>query len=437
MDPIELLQQLVRIRSVNPDGDHQTVAEVVAAALAEAGLATKVVTSPGGHANLVARIEGPTDRPALVLLSHSDVVPVEEDRWSHDPFGGAIVDGMLWGRGALDMKSITVMHAVAAGRLAATGTPTREVIIAVLGDEEAGGDEGARWLLDEHPELVGFGDRRPAPEVISEGAYGLDAGLAHPIIPIALGEKTAVWFDIIASGEPGHGALPPKRQATRELAAILDDVAGAGPPRVHPVIREQFTALAALASGPTRAIFRALGSPGGSILARAVARRLRDAGPIGLLLSDTVTPTTLAAGYKANVVPGQATASFDARLLPDTDVSTFLASVEHKAQAHRATVTNVIRKGHGPVTAAGPLFDLLHDAPAARPQQSVPTASLTPGITDLRFFRARGAAGYGWVPLVLTPELLASVHGHDERIPVDGFNDAVAITSDVVRLAAS
>ena len=438
MEPVELLRQLLQTRSVNPAGDHHTVAELVGAHLANAGLRTKVLTSPGGHANLVARVEGPTDRPALVLLSHSDVVPVEEHRWSRDPFGAELVDGFVWGRGALDMKGITVMHSVAAAQLAASGaTPDREVIVALVGDEEAGGDDGARWLLEDHPELVGFGDHRPAPEVLGEGAYGIDAGLDRSVLPIALGEKTALWFDVVATGESGHGALPPTQQAIRNLAATLDQIAGFGTPRLHPVIREQFATLATAASGSTAAIFRGLASPAGPVLARAVAARLREAGALGLLLSDSVTPTTVAAGYKSNVVPSDARASFDARLLPDTDIPDFVASLQQQAAARSGDVTNVTHKGHGPVSSKGPLFDTLHAASTQIAEAAVPAVSLSPGITDLRFFRARGASAYGWTPLVLTPELLATIHGHDERIPVDGFDHAVTIMSDVVHDAAS
>ncbi len=438
MEPVELLQQLLRFRSVNPSGDHHSDAEVVASHLDRAGLQTKILTSPGGRSNLVARVDGPTDRPALVLLSHSDVVPVEESRWTRDPFGAELVDGFIWGRGALDMKSITVMHAVAAAQLATSGaTPDREVILVMVGDEEAGGDEGARWLVDEHPALVGFGDRRPAPEVIGEGAYGIDAGLRRPVMPIALGEKTAVWFDIVADGPAGHGALPPNQQATVNLASSIVAIAGFGRPRLHPVVREQFATLAAAATGPTAAIFRGLASPAGGLLVRAVANQLRAAGALGLLVSDTVTPTTVAAGYKSNVVPSRATASFDARLLPDTDIQTFVESVQRRAADHGAAVTNVTHKGHGPVSRRGPLFDVLREASAAVGADPITTVSLSPGITDLRFFRARGATAYGWTPLILTRELLGTIHGHDERIPVEDFERAVAVVTDVVRRAAS
>ncbi|HEX6255830.1 MAG TPA: M20/M25/M40 family metallo-hydrolase [Euzebyales bacterium] len=438
MTAVEMLQQLVRMRTVNPPGDEAGVAKEVGAHLAGAGLETRTLVSPGGRANLVARIDGPRDRPALVLLSHSDVVPVEEGHWQRDPFGAEDVDGVIWGRGALDMKGITVMHAAAAAALAqSTRTPTRELIVAVAADEEAGGDEGARWLLDEHADLLGFGDGRPPPEVLGEGAYGVSGMLGAPVVPIALGEKTAVWFEVIASGDSGHGALPPQDQAAVNLAAIVTDIAGFRTPRVHPVMREQFSTLAKAASGPMAGILRALASPVNPAVVRAVASRMRKAGVLGLLLSDSITPTVMAAGYKSNVVPGEARASFDCRLLPDTDVDRFVSSLDRRARRRGGRIADVVQKGHGPVSGKGPLFPVLEQASREIAPGAIPTVSLTPGITDVRFFRARGATGYGWTPLVLTPELLATVHGDDERVPVDGFERAVAVMSDVVLRACT
>lgn len=438
MEPLGLLQELLRIRSINPPGDEGAVATTLDSYLSEAGLETKLLTSPGGRSNLVARLDGPTDQPALVLLSHSDVVPVEQERWSRDPFSGEVADGFVWGRGALDMKGISVMHAVAAAQLARSGRrPAREVIVVMVADEEAGGDEGARWLLDGHAEHVGFGPGRPPPEVIGEGAYGLSGVLPHPVIPIAMGEKTAVLFDLVATGDSGHGALPPQQQAAVNLAAMVTNIAGFGTPRVHPVMREHFSTLADAASGPAAAVFRALASTAGTTLSRGLAPRLRKAGAIGLLLSDSITPTVLSAGYKSNVVPSEAKASFDARLLPDTDVDGFISSIQMTAARHGGRVANVTQKGHGPVSEKSPLFDILRSASAQLVPGAVPTVALTPGITDIRFFRARGATGYGWTPLVLTPELLATIHGHDERIPIAGFDAAVTAMSEVVRQAGT
>jgi acetylornithine deacetylase/succinyl-diaminopimelate desuccinylase-like protein len=434
--PVELLRELLRVRTINPPGDEEEAAALVEAYLSDAGLETQILISPEGRPNLVARLAGPTDHPGLVLLSHSDVVPVEEENWSRDPFGGELAEGFIWGRGALDMKSICVMHAVAAAELARSGhTPSREVIVVVAADEETGGGEGGRWLLDEHATRVGFG-HGPPPEVLGEGAYGLTGMLERPVIPIALGEKTAVWFDVIAEGDPGHGALPPQRQAPVNLANLIDDIAGFGTPRVHPVMQEQFSTLTGATSRTAAAVFRGLASPAGGAVARAIAPRLRKAGVLGLLLSDSTTPTGLKAGYKSNVVPAEARASFDCRLLPDTDIDGFVSSVDKKARRRGGRVANVEHKGHGPVSGKGPLFEILERVSADLVRGAATTVSLSPGITDVRFFRSRGATGYGWCPLVLTAEQLATVHGHDERVGVEDFERAVSAMTDVVHRAS-
>lgn len=437
MSSVDLLCDLVRIPTVNPPGDETEVAGRLEAFLSDAGVHTEILTSPAGRVNVVARVEGPRDTPALVLLSHTDVVPVEETSWTRDPFGAEIVDGFVWGRGTLDMKGIAVMHAMAAAELVRQGgSPTREVVVVAVSDEEAGGDEGARWLLEEHPDKLGFGDGRPPPEVVGEGAYGVSGMVSRPVVPIALGEKTAVWFDIVASGSPGHGAVPPREQAIVNLATILRELAGFGTARVHPVMGDQFAALAPAATGATAAVLRALATPASGTVARLMAAKLRKAGALGLLLSDSVTPTMMTAGYKVNVIPGEASASFDSRLLPDTDIGEFIASVDRKARRHQGRVANITQKGHGPVSGKGPLFDILVDASRQLAPDALPVVSLSPAITDTRFFRARGATGYGWTPLVLTPELLGTIHGHDERVEVARFEQAVAVMSDVVRRAA-
>ena len=438
MGPVDLLQDLLRTRTVNPPGEEAAAAGILEAYLSAAGLKTEILDSPQGRASLIARLDGAHDRPALVLLSHSDVVPVEEESWSRDPFGGEVAEGFVWGRGALDMKSIAVMHAVAVSEVAGSGrTPAREVIVVMAADEEAGGGQGARWLVEEHPDRVGFGEGQPPPEVVTEGAYGLAGMLDRPLMPIALGEKTAVWFDLVAKGDPGHGALPPEQQAPVNLAALIKEIAGFGVPRVHPVMREQLSTLKTAASGKTSAVFRALASPAGGVVARAIAPQLRKAGALGLLLSDSVTPTQIAAGYKSNVVPAEARASFDCRLLPDTDVQEFIASVGKKARSRGGEVANVQQKGHGPVSAKGRLFEVLEQVSRELVPDVVTAVSLSPGITDARFFRARGATAYGWCPLMLTPDLLATIHGHDERIALDDFEKAMSATTDVVVRASS
>jgi acetylornithine deacetylase/succinyl-diaminopimelate desuccinylase-like protein len=233
---VELLAELVRIRSVNPpaqgdpDGESK-VAERLREPLRAAGFETEILRSPGGRPSLVARLPGPTDQAPLVLNSHLDVVPVEEDAWSQDPFGGEVIAGELWGRGTLDMKGIAVMHAEAAVALATSmATPSREVVIVAVADEEAGGAEGAAWLVRDHPSRVGFREGAPTPEVLGEGGFGLSGILSRPLMPVIVGEKSPLQVRARAAGAPGHGSLPPRRQAIRALVRFVERVAGHVPP---------------------------------------------------------------------------------------------------------------------------------------------------------------------------------------------------------------
>jgi acetylornithine deacetylase/succinyl-diaminopimelate desuccinylase-like protein len=432
--PIELLADLIRIPSVNPDGEGEgPVAELLRDRLDVAGLTTTIEISPGGRPSLVGRVPGPTDVAPLVLLSHTDVVPVEPDAWRHDPFGGEIVDGELWGRGALDMKSIAVLHAEAAAALAASGaTPTREVVVVAVADEEAGGAEGAGWLLDERPELVGFREGAPPPEVLGEGAFGLSGLLERPVMPIVQGEKAPLAVRVRARCRPGHGSMPPADQAIQRLLSFVDRVSGPRRARIHPVMRDHFAALAVAATGPERRVFELLASGAGPAAVRALAPLLRSrSAAIGQLVADSVTPTMLSAGYKLNVVPGEAEATFDCRLLPDTDPDEVLAELRRAGGGD--VEVEVVQRWATTTSPRGELFEVLADASSTLPHEPIPVPSLTPGVTDVRYFRAAGATGYGWVPLVLTPELLATFHGHDERVPVAGFEEAVDVMTDVVR----
>lgn len=432
---VALLSRILQVDSTNPPGNEGPVAEILEGRLAGAGLDTCVLTSPGGRPNLIARWGTPTPRPALVLVAHTDVVGAEPERWTHSPFGGEVAHGCVWGRGALDMKGIAVMHAEAAAAVAASGSaPGRELIVCAVADEEAGSEQGVQWLLRDHPAALGFRGDGPAPEVLGEGGFGLSGLLPAPVLPIVLGEKTALYLRATARGEPGHGSLPPLRQAPVMLGRFLQDIAGFGRPRVHPVMRDQLRTLSEAATWPTGAVLRALSGPGRNLIATALARPLRRRGVLGALVSDTVSPTKLEAGYKDNVVPGDAGATLDCRLLPDTDPDAFVARTARLGSRHGVEVAEVARTS-GPVSRRGGLYEVLEGVTAASVAGAIVVPSLTTAVTDLRFFRQKGARAYGWTPLALTPELLGTIHGHDERVPVGDFERAVAGMTDAVARA--
>lgn len=436
MGATQFLQELLKVNSTNPPGGEGPAAELLESRLAQAGLETEILMSPGGRPNLVARIPGPKDRPALVLLSHTDVVGVEEEKWSRDPFGGEVHDGFIWGRGALDMKGIAVMHAEAAMSFAASSADARrEVIMVSVADEETGGGEGAEWLVPVHSAKVGFGEGRPPPEVLGEGAFGLSGILDRPLLPIVLGEKSALWISLRAQGEPGHGSTPPSRNALHNLVRFIDEVGGVGSARVHPVMREQFALLAEQTTGARQRAFRALASGFGSAAARLLRSRL-ESRTMAALLADTVTPTMASAGYKTNVVPGEATGGIDVRLLPDTDLRAFVAGLRRIGVRHDVHV-EVGNACASPVSDKTSLYSILARLSSNLAPAGIVVPSLTPGTTDVRVFRRAGAAGYGWVPLVLTQEMLATIHGHDERIEQAGLERAVATMTEAVRLAST
>lgn len=276
---------------------------------------------------------------------------------------------------------------------------TREVIVAAVADEEAGGAQGAERVVRDRGQLVGFREDCPPPEVLGEGAFGLAGVLSRPIMPIVLGEKSPLGFRARAAGDPGHGSLPPAKQAIRSLARFVEAVSGPLPPRLYPVMREQFQALAAAADGRQAALLRLLGGPAGPAAIRALAPLVRArAGAIGHVISDTITPTQMQAGYKFNVVPGEAEATFDGRLLPDTDPDELLAWLRTVGARHGLEIDEVHR-WRSPDSPRTPLFNLLADVSAQLPSTPVPVPSLTPATTDLRFFRARGASPTAGCPL--------------------------------------
>lgn len=436
MNHLDLLRDLVRLDTTNPPGNEAAAAELLRDALGAAGAETYLHAADGERPSVIARVPGPTDVPALVLVSHTDVVGVEEDRWSHDPFGADVADGYMWGRGTLDMKSIAVMHAAALIATASGDTaPRREVIFASFADEEAGARHGAELVLREVPNRLGFGDGRPPPMALGEGAFGLRGVIDRPLMPIVVGEKSALWLELTAVGDPGHGALPPQRQANVNLARAVAKISGYATPRVHPVMRDQFATLARHSSSARSVVFKALASAAGSQVGRVIQKPLRNQGVIAALLSDTLTPTELQGGYKHNVVPGQAKALFDCRLLPDTDIDRLLKDLAERCTRYGVSVAEMARHSSG-VSSRGDLFGEVERASAAMPEAPVVVPSLTAGMTDLRFFRQRGAAAYGWVPLVLDRDLLSTIHGHDERVPVEAFERGVQVMTDVVTAMA-
>lgn len=433
-EAVEITRQYLRIDTTNPPGNETPAAEFLAAileerSLREAGIETVTLESAPGRGNLVARLPGRARDPggALCLLHHLDVVPADPSEWSVDPFGAEIRDGYLWGRGAIDMKSMGVMQLISLLTLARERVPLeRDVLFVAVADEEAGGVMGAAWLTKHHPELVACRD------VINEGGYGLSE-TKPAMMACALSEKALLWVRLVARGAPGHASMPPEDQAIGKLLAGLGDLA-AHPPAmaISPLVARTFRALAARSPAPRRKAIEALLHPKARRVLPALSRRLPRYQRS--LLGDVISVTKLEAGYKENVVPGTASATLDCRLVPETDPEEFFGRLSARMARFDVRCEVVFSDGPSGVS-EGPLLPLLDDVCSEAFPEAVFAPVLCPAFTDSRYFRQQGADAYGLVPVMLSNAEVATFHGIDERIPLDGLRKGCRVVHEIVARA--
>ncbi|MEV6936778.1 M20/M25/M40 family metallo-hydrolase, partial [Streptomyces sp. NPDC051132] len=323
---VDLCRELIRFDTSNY-GDHsgpgeRKAAEWVAEKLAEVGLEPKVYESHPGRASTVARIEGEDpSRPALLIHGHLDVVPANAVDWTHDPFSGEVADGCVWGRGAVDMKDMDAMTlAVVRDRLRSGRRPPRDIVVAFLADEEAGGTYGARHLVDHHPELF-----EGVTEAISEvGGFSFTVNDQRRLYLIQTAEKGMHWMKLTVAGTAGHGSMIHRDNAITELSEAVARVG-----------RHKFPVRV---TKTTRAFLDELGDALGTELdpedmEATIAKLGGIAKLIGATLSNTANPTQLNAGYKVNVIPGEATAHIDGRFLPGHEEE-FLADLDRLLGPH-------------------------------------------------------------------------------------------------------
>ncbi|WP_182113749.1 MULTISPECIES: M20/M25/M40 family metallo-hydrolase [unclassified Actinotalea] len=411
-----LCQDLLRIDTSNyGDGSgpgERVAAEYVAAALAEVGLEPELFESAPGRANVVVRLEGSdASRPALVLHGHTDVVPAAADDWSVDPFGGEERDGLLWGRGAVDMKDMDAMILAVVRQMVREGRrPARDVVVAFFADEEAGGRYGASYAVDHRPELF-----EGATEAISEvGGFSVEVGGRRAYL-LQTAEKGIGWLRLVADGRAGHGSQVNTENAVTHLAAAVARIgAYAWPLEITPTVRALLEGVAQLTGLPLD-----LEDPA------AVDRLVQALGPasrfVGATVRNTANPTQLDAGYKANVIPGSASAVLDTRFLPGHE------------DAARATLAELAGPGvriediHRDIALEFPFEGDLVDAMVAALHAEDPGAAVLPytlsGGTDNKSLARLGITGYGFAPLRLPTSLdfSAMFHGVDERVPVDAL----------------
>jgi acetylornithine deacetylase/succinyl-diaminopimelate desuccinylase-like protein len=417
---VQLCSDLIRIDTSNP-GDHsgpgeRVAAEYVAEKLAEVGLEPKIYESHAKRSSVVVRIEGTDpERDALLIHGHLDVVPARKEDWTRDPFGGEVADDCVWGRGAVDMKDMDAMVlAVIRERLRQGRRPERDVVLAFLADEEAGGKWGAHWLVDNHPELF-----EGCTEAIGEvGGFSLTLPNDERLYLIEAAEKGLAWMRLIAEGTAGHGSMVHPDNAVTALAAAA---ARLGEHRFPVQLTKTVRAF----------LEEVCDATGVELDPDDIEKTVTELGPlsrmIGATLRNTLNPTVLDAGYKTNVIPQSATAQVDGRFLPGHEEE-FFATVDELLGEHvrREFVHHDIAVE---TDFDGPLVAAMAAALKAHDPQARPVPYCMSGGTDAKSFATLGIRCFGFAPLKLPKDLDFSgmFHGIDERVPVDGLRFGVRV----------
>ncbi|NBM20477.1 M20/M25/M40 family metallo-hydrolase [Streptomyces sp. GC420] len=431
-EAVRFTSELIRIDTTNRGGGdcrERPAAEYAAERLAGAGLDPVLLERTPGRTNVVARIEG-TDpgAPALLVHGHLDVVPAEPADWSVHPFSGEIRDGVVWGRGAVDMKNMDAMVLAVVRAWARAGVrPRRDIVLAFTADEEASAEDGSGFLADRHSGLF-----EGCTEGISEsGAFTFHAGPGTPpLYPIAAGERGTAWLKLTAHGRTGHGSKVNRANAVTRLAEAVARIgAHEWPVRLTPTVRAALTELAALYGVETDT-----GAP--DLDVDALLDKL---GPAAALVEPTVrnsaNPTMLDAGYKINVIPGRAVAHIDGRVLPGGEE-------EFRETLDRLTGPDVdweFQHREVPLQAPvdSPTFARLRAAVEAFAPEGRVVPFCMAGGTDAKQFSRLGITGYGFSPLKLPPGLdyAALFHGVDERVPVEALHFGVRVLDHYLRSA--
>jgi len=405
-EAVGLLQDLLRLDTVNPPGNETQAAELLRAYLEAAGVACELHARVPERANLVARIPGSGDGPSLLLLSHTDTVVADPAEWTVDPWSGEVRDGCVWGRGALDMKGHVAAAAAAIATLAREGfEPAGDLVFAATADEEVGQDYGLSWLCRERPDAVrtdycvneGGGDR-----VLLDG---------RPLYLCSTAEKMSAPFRLRVHGRSGHASVPGiADNALVRAARLVDRLAGFSPaPRLTP---------------ETEAFFGALGDiPEPDALARSVAELPADVrAMVDPMLGTSVSPTMIAASQRVNVIPGLCEVVCDCRLLPGDTPADVEPSLRARLGDDGYDLEWVEAVGGTRSSLDSPLWDAIEAFVAAEEPGARVAPVVSPGFTDSHFLReAFGTVAYGFFPMrTMDPELAARlVHSADERIAVE------------------
>jgi len=427
----DYLSRYLQIDTTNPPGDEIEGARFLQDLLGQEGIAGDIVESEPGRANLIARIQGNGSKAPLLLLSHIDVVPAEEEKWSYPPFAGKVVDGEIWGRGALDCKSLGIIEMLVLILLKRTcSSLNRDVIMAATADEEKGGTLGVEWLTKNQPEF------REVGAVINEGGGVGITRKANHFYCCQVAEKGVSWVRVMFKGSPGHASIPRDDNCILALGRSLGRIGKyRSLPKMTPVMEkfiEGFSQDEDLA--PVLARIRKEPHRADEVLKDISDRGLRQL--IETKIRNTFVPTVVKGGEKTNVIPSECCCELDCRMLPGESPEGILREIEtilkdipgfslHTNQSSSPTESSTTHE----------LYRIFEQTLSRHDPKAIVLPFISSGATDSRFFRNAGVAAFGFAPLLVNGGLADYqdlLHGHNERISQDNLLFGTKVLFDTV-----
>ena len=428
----ERLGEYLRIRTVNPPGNETAGAEWLRRVLAKEGIQSGIFESSPGRGNLYARLPGTGSKRPIVLLSHIDVVPATDSAWQVGPWSGETRSGAVWGRGALDMKGMAIVQLMTMVALKRRGVPlSRDVMLVANADEETG-STGAEWFTREKRGLL-----RDAEFLLNEGGHNrLGPTGQTEYYGVAVTEKVPYWVRLTARGSPGHGSVPrPDNAAARISRAVGRIAAYQTPLKLTPPAERYFKDVAVQEHDPLRR--RWLADPAAALQSRAGRLFLTSNLYYNAILRNTISITALRGSDKTNVIPPEASAELDVRLLPGERPADFVRALGRVIADSLVEITPLRPERQATTSPLdGPMIEAIREAVEAMEPGALITTPMLAGYTDSYYYRAIGIGAYGISPFRLSEEDARTVHGNDERVTVENLRFGVELMYRMVETVA-
>jgi acetylornithine deacetylase/succinyl-diaminopimelate desuccinylase-like protein len=423
---VDLMQRYLRINTSNPPGNEMATAQFLKSTLAREGVQSEIFEYTPGRANIIARIKGDGSKRPIILLSHMDVVTADAAKWRVDPFSAEILEGSIYGRGALDMKSEGLLQLMTMIIIAREKPHlTRDVIFLATADEEVG-DTGSIWMIANKSDLF-----KDAEYLITEGGDNLREGKSVKYVGVDVAEKAPYWLQLTATGEPGHGSRPIADSAPNRLVRAMDKIVSYETPmKVLPAVEKFFRDIAPLQPVNMRAKFENVRE---AIKDPKFVKFIAGSREYNFMFRDTIALTMMNGSKQTNVIPNAATCNLDVRLLPGENPQSFLAELERVIADPTIKIENI--NGFKPPNSSPidtDLFRAVSTVEKTHHPEAIVTTRMLSGYTESQLYRQAGIICYGWSPIATTSQENEGVHGNNERITVDNVREGTQEMYEVV-----